>query len=98
MKHFKDGNTDIADQPRCGQPRTAAKWAQQAKSRRAQQIRPKDNNQKNCSAAWSGEPCGSGDGDFGISESFFPLGSPVVLKRTAGNYCPIHPTFRIWPP
>jgi hypothetical protein len=25
MKHFKDGNTDIADQPRCGQPRTAAK-------------------------------------------------------------------------
>jgi hypothetical protein len=24
VKHFKDGNTDIADQPRCGQPRTAA--------------------------------------------------------------------------
>jgi transposase len=23
-KHFKDGNTDIADQPRCGRPRTAA--------------------------------------------------------------------------
>jgi transposase len=23
VKHFKDGNTDIADQPRCGQPRTA---------------------------------------------------------------------------
>jgi hypothetical protein len=24
VKHFKDGNTDIADQPRCGQPGTAA--------------------------------------------------------------------------
>jgi transposase len=23
VKHFKDGNTDIADQPRCGRPRTA---------------------------------------------------------------------------
>jgi transposase len=24
VKHFKDGNTDIADQPRCGRRRTAA--------------------------------------------------------------------------
>jgi hypothetical protein len=24
VKHFKDGNTDIADQPRCGRPRSAA--------------------------------------------------------------------------
>jgi transposase len=24
VKHFKDGNTDIADQPRCGRSRTAA--------------------------------------------------------------------------
>jgi hypothetical protein len=24
MKHFKDGNTDIADQPRCGRQKTAA--------------------------------------------------------------------------
>jgi hypothetical protein len=24
VKHFKDRNTDIADQPRCGRPRTAA--------------------------------------------------------------------------
>jgi transposase len=24
VKHFKDGNTDIADQPRSGRPRTAA--------------------------------------------------------------------------
>jgi transposase len=24
VKHFKDGNTDIAEQPRCGRPRPAA--------------------------------------------------------------------------
>jgi hypothetical protein len=24
VKHFKDGNTDIADQPRCFRPRAAA--------------------------------------------------------------------------
>jgi transposase len=24
VKHFKDGKTDIADQPRCGRPRIAA--------------------------------------------------------------------------
>jgi transposase len=24
VKHFKDGNTDIADQPRCGRPKIAA--------------------------------------------------------------------------
>jgi transposase len=24
VRHFKDGNTDIADQSRCGRPRTAA--------------------------------------------------------------------------
>jgi len=24
VKHFMDGNTDIADQPRCGRPRSAA--------------------------------------------------------------------------
>jgi transposase len=24
VKHFKDGNTEIANQPRCGRPRTAA--------------------------------------------------------------------------
>jgi transposase len=24
VKHFKDGNTDNADQPRCGRPRTTA--------------------------------------------------------------------------
>jgi hypothetical protein len=54
-------------------------WAQQAKSRRAHQTRPKDNIQRDSSATWSGTPCGPGDyGDFGISESSFPLGSPFA--------------------
>jgi hypothetical protein len=104
VKHFKDGNTDIADQPRCCRPRTAATERNKQKSRRAHQTRPKDNIQRNCSATWSGTPCGPGDGeDFGISESLFPLGSPFAYRyrgkhKTAGNCSPIHPTIRMWPP
>jgi hypothetical protein len=49
------------------------------KSRRAYQTRPKDNSHRNCSAVWSGTPRGPGDnGDFGLSESLFPLGSPFA--------------------
>jgi hypothetical protein len=52
-----------------------------SKSRRAHQTRPKDNSQKNCSAAWSGAPCGTGDdGDFGISGSLCPLGFPFAYR------------------
>jgi hypothetical protein len=91
VKHFKDGNTDIADQLRCGRPRT------QAKSRRAHQRRPKDNSQRNCSAAWSGAPCGPGDdGDFGISGSLFPLSSPFAYRyRRTQNGCELlsHPPY-----
>jgi transposase len=32
VKHFKDGNTDIADQPRCGRQRTAATKRNKKKS------------------------------------------------------------------
>jgi transposase len=32
VKHFKDGNTDIADQPSCGQQRTAATERNKQKS------------------------------------------------------------------
>jgi hypothetical protein len=47
-----------------------------AKCRRTHQIRPKDNSQRNRSAARSGAPCGPGDDrDFGISETLFLLGS-----------------------
>jgi hypothetical protein len=61
LKHFKDGNTDIADQSRCGRQRTAATELNEQKSLRAHRTRPKDNIQRNCSAAWSGAPCGPGD-------------------------------------
>jgi hypothetical protein len=57
-------------------------WAQQGKSRRAHQRRPKDNSQRNCSAAWNGAPCGTGDvGDFGISEVFSRWVSHLLTER-----------------
>jgi hypothetical protein len=73
--------------PKHGHRRSAAlwstenccNWAWQAKSRRAHQRSPKDNIQRNCSAAWSGAPCGPGDGgNFGMSEKMLPLGSPFA--------------------
>jgi hypothetical protein len=101
VKHFKEGN---------GHHRSAAMWStencynwtQQAKNQRAHQIRPKDNSQRSCSAASSGAPCDpEDDGDFGISESLFPLGSPFAYgyrgTQMAGNCSPIHPTVQIWP-
>jgi hypothetical protein len=40
-----------------------------------------NNSRRNCSAAWSGAPCGPGDdGDFGITENLFPLGSPFAYR------------------
>jgi hypothetical protein len=42
VKHFKDGNRDIAYEPHCGRPKNSCSRAQQAKSRKAHQIRPKD--------------------------------------------------------
>jgi hypothetical protein len=67
----------------------------QVKSRRAHQTRPKDNSYRNCSAAWSGAPCGPGNG---VSETLFPLGSLFAYRGTPAGICsPIHPTVRIWP-
>jgi hypothetical protein len=77
VKHFKDRNTDIGDKPRCGRPRTAATECKKQKVDELIRKRPKDNSQRNCSATWSGASCGPGDdGDFEISESLFPFGSP----------------------
>jgi hypothetical protein len=54
-----------------------------SKTSTTDQTRPKDNIQKNCREAWSGGPCGPGDdGDFGISENLFPLGSPSAYRGT----------------
>jgi hypothetical protein len=48
-------------------------------------MRPKDNSQRNCSAAWSGAPCDPGDDeDSGISESLFSLDS-LFAYRGAQN-------------
>jgi hypothetical protein len=76
VKHFKDGNTDIADQSRCGRQRTAAT---ERNKHKVDELIGQDRriSQGNCSADWGGAPRGPGDnGDFGISESLFPLGSP----------------------
>jgi hypothetical protein len=76
--------------------------AQQANKRRANHTRLKDNCQRNCSAASSGTPCGTGDGDFGMSESLFPLGSPFAYRyrgRQNGWELPsVQPRVQIWPP
>jgi hypothetical protein len=104
VKHFKDGNTDIADQPRCGLQRTAATGRKKQKSRRTHQTRPKDNIQRNCSTAWSGAPCGPAhDGHFWDIGKVCSCWVPRFLTGTeehkmAGNCSPIHPTVRIWPP
>jgi hypothetical protein len=45
VKHFKNRNTDIADQPCCGRPRTAATECNRQKNRRAHQTRSKDNRE-----------------------------------------------------
>jgi transposase len=79
VKHFKDRNTDIAGQPLCGRPRTAVTEGNKQKVdeliRQDRRITVRD-----CSAAWSGAPCGPGhDGNFGILENLFPLGSPSDL-------------------
>jgi hypothetical protein len=80
LKHFKDGNTDIADQPRCDRPRTAATERNKQKvDELIRQDRRITNSQRNCGSAFSRAPCGPGDDeDFRISESLFPLCSPFA--------------------
>jgi hypothetical protein len=75
VKHFKDGNVDITDQPRCSRPRTAA--TERNKQNSSTSSSKTEGWQRKCNAAWRGAPCSPGDdGDFGISESLFPLVSP----------------------
>jgi hypothetical protein len=74
-----------------------------SKSRRAHQTRPKDNSQRNCSAAWSGAPCGPGDdGRFWNVGKFVLVVFPVCLRvrrnQNVWNCFPIHLTVRISPP
>jgi hypothetical protein len=99
VKHFKDGNAHRRPAA-LWSTENCCNWAQQAKSRRAHQTRPKDNIQRNCNAAWSGALCGpEDDGNFGISEICSrwvpPLLTGTEEHKTAGNCYPIHPTVRI---
>jgi hypothetical protein len=68
VKHFKDGNTDIADQPRCGRARTAV--TERNTQKVDELIRQDRRMSEKLYRSWSGAPCSPGDvGGFGISES-----------------------------
>jgi transposase len=103
VRHFKDGNSDIADQPRCGQPRTAA--AERNKQNVDELIRQDRRITFREIAAQLGM------GHRAVQEVMETLGYRKVFSRwvprlfmgteehkTAGNCSPIHPTVRIWPP
>jgi transposase len=103
VKHFKDGNTDRADQPRCCRPRTAVTERNEQK---VDEFIRKDRriaDREIAAQLGVGHHAVQGDdGDFGVSGSLLPLGSPLLTgteeHKTAGNCSPIHPTVRIWPP
>jgi plasmid stabilization system protein ParE len=99
VKRFKDGNTNIADQPRCGRPRTAATERHKQKVdeliRQDQRITFREIAAK------------LGVGHYAVQEIMDILGYRKVCSlwvhrllteehKTAGNCSPIHPTFRIW--
>jgi hypothetical protein len=97
VKHFKDGNTDIADQPRCGRQRTPA--TERNKQKVDELIREDRKITVRETAAQLGVGPGH-DEDFGISENLFPFGSPFAYgyRGTYGNCSPIRPAVWIWPP
>jgi transposase len=79
VKYFKDGNTDIADQPLCGRPRTAV--TERNKHEVHELIRQDRRITVRETAAQLGAPCGPGDdGDTGISEILFPLGFSLAYE------------------
>jgi transposase len=100
--HFKDGNTDIADQLRCGRPRTDA--SQRNKQKVDELIRQDRRITLREIAAQLGV------GHHEVREMMEILGYRKVCSRwvprlltgteeheTAGNCSHIHPTVRIWP-
>jgi hypothetical protein len=95
MNHFKDGNTDIGDQPRCGPPRTAATERNKQKVDELIRQDRRITVKRNCSAAWSWALCGPrDDGDFGISEICSRWVPRLLMGTeeniTAGRGSPIH--------
>jgi transposase len=99
VKHFKDGNTDIADQPRCGRPITAATESNKQKV---------DELRQNRSITVREIAVQLGVGNHAVQDMMEILGYRTVCSRwvprllteehkTAGNCSPIHPTFRMAP-
>jgi hypothetical protein len=103
VKHFKDGNKDIADQPRCRRPRTAAT---ESNKQKVDELIRQDRNitGREISAQL-------GVGYHVVQEMMDILGYRKVCShgvprllmgteehKTAGNCSPIDPTVRIWPP
>jgi hypothetical protein len=92
---FKDGNTDIADQPRCGRHKTVTATEVIRKDRRI---------------TFRETAAQRGVGHHAVQmmeilvyRKFCSRCVPRLLTGTeehitAGNCSPIHPTFRIWPP
>jgi hypothetical protein len=100
VKHFKDGNTDIADQPRCGRQRSAA--AERNKQKVDDIIRQDRRITFREIAAQLGV------GHITVQETMEILGyrkfcscwvhrliSGTEEHITAGNCSPVHPTVRI---
>jgi plasmid stabilization system protein ParE len=102
VKHFKDGNADVADQPRCGRQRTAAT---EHNTKNVDELIRQDRRitVREIAAQLA-------VGHHAIQKTMEILGYrkvcshwvPRLLKGTeehkmAGNCSPIHPTVRIWP-
>jgi transposase len=103
VKHFKDGNTDIADQPRCGRQRTAA--TERNKQNVDELIR------QDRGITFREIAAQLGVGYHAVQEMMEILGYRKVCSRwvprlltcteehkMAGNCSPIHHTVRIWLP
>jgi transposase len=103
VKHFKDGNTDIADQPRCGRPRTAAA------ERKKQKVNELIRQDGRITVREITEQLGVGHHE--VQEMMEILEYRKVCSRwvprllmgtedhkTTGYCSPIHPTVRTWPP
>jgi hypothetical protein len=95
VKHFTDGNTDIADQPRCDEPRTAATERKKQKVELITQDRRI--SQRNCSAAWSGHHAVEETMEISVyrkvySHSVLRLLTGTEEHKTAGNCSLLHPS------
>jgi transposase len=87
VKHFKEGNTDIAYQPRCGRLRTAAT------ERNKQKVDEIIRQDRRITVRGIAAQFGVGHravqekmGDFGISEILFPLCFPFACKTTQNGW------------